>query len=207
MCHTGGGSIRGSLELIDAEVLLEMDPNVAGHCNGGPTVLGDADNRALVIDGRDIALQLVQAGNLRSAVSIAELALEHGRPDRLLLASDTPTGTGVIPLAMLRSMAELVSLGPLDPTLALAASTWSPARVYGLDVGRIQVGWPADLLVIDAPLGSRAADWRATLELGDLPAVAVALTQGEVRFARSRNTPPPKRAVALTRGAPSPLPF
>src|SRR5690606_16732296 len=37
MCHTGGGSIPGSLSKIDVDALLAMQPNIAGHVNGGPT--------------------------------------------------------------------------------------------------------------------------------------------------------------------------
>jgi enamidase len=206
MVHTGGGSIRGSLELIDADALLEMRPNVLGHVNGGPTSLSPEENETLVSLGHDMALQIVQAGNLRSAIHISELALAAGAAHRLLIASDTPTGTGVIPLALLRTMAELVSLGPLDPAQAVAAATGNVADTYRLDAGRIEVGRPADLVVLDAPLGSRATDWRGALRLGDLPAVASVVTQGEVRFVRSRNTPPPRRTVRMTSGEPRPLP-
>jgi len=59
------------------------------------------------------------------------------------------------------------------------------------------VGRPADLIVIDAPHGSSAKDAFSALETGDVPAVAVAITQGVVRFARSRNTPPPMRRVRV----------
>lgn len=205
MVHTGGGSIRGSLELIGADALLRMRPNVLGHVNGGPTALSPEENEALVA-GSDMALQLVQAGNLRSAIHISDLALRHDAAHRLLIASDTPTGTGVIPLALLRSMAELVSLGPLSAAQAIAAATGNVADVYGLDAGRLEVGRPADLAILDAPLGSRADDWRGALELGDLPAVAAVITQGQVRFVKSRNTPPPQRPVRLLAGTERPLP-
>lgn len=206
MQHTGGGSISGSLELVDADALLEIRPDVLGHINGGPTALADSGVRALVEHGGSMALQLVQAGNLRSAIQVCTRALELGCPERLLIASDTPTGTGVIPLALLRTMAELVSLGPLTPELAVAAATGSVGRVYGLEAGVLAVGRPADLVVVDAPLGSVGATWREALRLGDLPAVAAVVTQGEVRLDRSRNTPPPQRRVSLTRGTSRPLP-
>lgn len=203
MCHTGGGSIPGSLDRIDADVLLEMHPDILGHVNGGPTALSDRDNKVLV-ETSGMALQLVQAGNLRSAIDIAGLALERGHQHRILIASDTPTGTGVIPLALLRSMAELVSLGPLTPELAVAAVTGNVAAAYGIDAGHLEVGRPADLVVVDAPLGSCAHDWRGALQIGDLPAVAAVVTQGLVRFTRSRNTPGPQRTVRLAAGSITP---
>lgn len=195
MCHTGGGSIAGSLGRIDARALLAMRPNVCGHVNGGPTAMSDEDNERVVVEGQDMALQLVQAGNLRSAIDIAHLAESHDQQHRLLIASDTPTGTGVIPLAMLRTMAELVSLGDMTPDLALAAATSNVATAYRLDAGRLAVGRPADLVVLDAPVGSAARSWREALRIGDLPAVAVVLTDGVIRLSRSRNTPPPAKPV------------
>lgn len=195
MFHSGGGSIPGSQEKISVDVLLEANPNVAGHINGGPTALSAEENSRIVRDGTDIALQLVQAGNLRSAIHIAELALEEDAFPRVVIATDTPTGTGVIPLGMLRSMAELVSLGPLTPRQAITCSTGNVADIYGLPAGRLAIGAPADILLLDAPLGSTQPDALTALEFGDIPAVAAAITQGELRFTKSRNTPPAKRPV------------
>jgi enamidase len=195
MCHTGGGSIPGSLDRIDADALLAMRPHVSGHVNGGPTAMTPGDNERIVVEGGDIALQLATAGNLRSALQICALAREHEQTGRLLISSDTPTGTGMMPLAMLHMMAELVALGGLSPELAVAAATGNVGRAYRLDAGLLEVGRPADLLVVDAPLGSVGDDWADALEAGDMPAIAMAVTAGEARYTRSRNTPAPKRPV------------
>jgi len=205
MCHTGGGSIPGSQAKIGADVLLAMRPQIAGHVNGGPTALDPEENERMVVEATGTALQVVHAGNLRSAIHISELVLEHDQLHRLLIATDTPTGTGVIPLGMLRQMAEMVSLGPLTPAQALTAATGSVGAVYGLDAGRLAVGRPADLLVIDAPVGGRAEHALDALTLGDLPAVAVAVTEGAVRFTRSRNTPRSTRPITVS-GALVPVP-
>jgi enamidase len=197
MCHTGGGSIPGSLSKIDVDALLAMQPDIAGHVNGGPTALSEEENTRIVEEGGDIALQIVHAGNLRSAIDIAEKALVHGSFYRLLIATDTPTGTGMIPLGMLRQMAEMASLGPLSARQTLSASTGNVAVRYGLNAGRLAVGAPADLAILDAPLGSTARDAFAALEKGDLPAVASVVTDGVVRFTKSRNTPGPIRPVSF----------
>lgn len=199
-CHTGGGSIPGSLDRIDAEALLAMNPHVSFHVNGGPTAMSPADNERVVVEGGDIALQLAMAGNLRSALHICALAREHAQEQRLLISSDTPTGTGVVPLALLHLMAELVSLGGLTPETAVAAATGNVGRVYGLDAGILAIGRPADFLVVDAPLGSVADSWSAALQAGDLPAISLAVTDGAPRYTRSRNTPAPKRAAAPRKG-------
>lgn len=198
MCHTGGGSIAGSQAKIGAEAILAIQPDVAGHVNGGPTSLSATENALLVNEGRAIALQLVQAGNLHSAIEIAEGALAIGDLRRILIATDTPTGTGVIPLGMLRSMAELVSLGPLSPRQAVTAATSNVAVTYGIDGGRLAIGEVADLLVLDAPVGGTADDAFKALERGDIPAVACVVTDGQVRVERSRNTPPPSRPVRIS---------
>lgn len=197
MCHTGGGSIPGSLSKIDVDALLAMRPHIAGHVNGGPTALSPDENRRIVEEGEGIALQLVHAGNLRSAIDIAEKALAHGSFSRLLIATDTPTGTGMIPLGMLRQMAEMASLGPLSGRQALTASTGNVAQTYGLNAGRLEVGAAGDLVVLDAPLGSTADTAIAALEQGDLPAVAAVVTEGVLRFTKSRNTPGPVRPVQV----------
>ena len=194
-CHTGGGSIPGSLDRIDATAVIAMEAHVSFHVNGGPTAMAPEGNERIVVEGGEIALQLAMAGNLRSALDICRLAREHDRVDRLLVSTDTPTGTGVVPLGMLHLMAELVSLEGLTAEQAVAAATGSVGRVYGLDAGLLEVGRPADLLVLDAPLGSAGEDWAGALQVGDMPALCAALTAGEVRYTRSRNTPAPKRPV------------
>ena len=194
--HTGGGSIPGTLERIDADLLLEMNPNVSFHANGGPTAMPAGDNERLVREG-EMALQLVMAGNLRSSLDICRLAHEHGQTGRILIASDTPTGTGVVPLALWHLSAELVSLGGLAVDQAIAAMTGQVADVFGLDAGRLEIGRPADLLLLDAPLGSVGRTWADALRAGDIPGVCAAVTSGVVRFDKSRNTPAAARSITI----------
>lgn len=193
MCHSGGGSIPGSRAKISAELLLEMKPNVAGHINGGPTSLTAEENVAMVEHGGDMAMQLVHAGNLRSAIHLSELLLERDELSRVLLATDTPTGTGMIPLGMIRIITELTSLGPYTPRQAISAVTGNVATTYGIPGGFLREGAAADFTVLDAPLGSASSDAFSAIERGDLPAVAAVVTEGEVRFTKSRNTPPAQK--------------
>src|SRR5690606_25090170 len=101
-CHSGGASIPGS-QPITPEHLLHLRPDVCGHVNGGPTSL-PADGVDRIIDETSMALQLVQAGNLRSAVRIMSRCYEQGRLERVVIGSDTPTGTGVMPLGMIKTV-------------------------------------------------------------------------------------------------------
>jgi enamidase len=198
MCHSGGRMLEDTKGKIDADAILAMRPNVAGHVNGGPTALGPEENARIVAEGGDIALQVVRAGNFRSAMDVAQRAVEADCLERLLIASDSPSGAGMLTYGMLSLMADLASVGPLTARQAITAGTGSVAAVYGLGAGRIEVGWIADLLVIDAPDGSAARDAIGTLEIGDIPAIAVALTDGIVRYTKSRNTPPASRHIRVT---------
>lgn len=190
MCHTGGISIPDSSP-VTADDLLEIRPDVAGHVNGGTTSLPDADLPRVVDSG--IALQICQAGNLRSALEIVRLARERGVLERVLVASDTPTGTGVMPLAVIKSVTELASLAGVPGEVAVCFATGNVGKAYGLEAGVIRVGAPADFVLIDAPLAASAKTALGAIELGDLPGIAAVITDGVVRILRSRNTPPASR--------------
>jgi enamidase len=194
MCHTGGVSIPDSSP-VTADDLLEIRPDVAGHVNGGTTALPDRDLPRVVDSG--IALQICQAGNLRSALEIAGLARERGVLDRVLVASDTPTGTGVMPLAVVKSLAELSSLAGVAPELAICFATGNVGRAYGLDAGVVREGAPADLVLLDAPVASAARSALEALAIGDIPGIGAVVTDGVVRLVRSRNTPPAARIPVL----------
>lgn len=193
MCHSGGASVPGS-KPITPEHLLTLRPDVCGHVNGGPTSLRE-DGVDLLVAETDMALQLVQAGNLRSALRILDLARATGNLHRVVIGSDTPTGTGVMPLGMLKTVAELSSLGGLPGAQAWALATGNVARVWSLDAGLIAPGRPADLVVLDAPWGSVAGDAMSALERGDIPGISAVLTDGTVRLLTSRNTPLAARRI------------
>jgi enamidase len=202
MCHSGGASIPGS-KPITVDHLLLLRPDVCGHINGGTTSL-DEVGLVTLVEETDLVLQLVQAGNLRSALQIVETVREAGAERRVILGSDTPTGTGVMPLAMLKTMAELCSLGGVDPELAWAWASGVTADVYELDSGKVEVGRPADLVVCDAPWGGLARDAAGSLARGDIPGISAVIIDGAVRVLRSRNTPAATRAVSVTPEIPPP---
>ena len=196
MAHSGGASIPGSLP-ITTEHLLLLRPDVCGHVNGGPTSL-DEDGLDRIIRTTDLVLQLVQAGNLHSALRIVDTVREVGAERRVIIGSDTPTGTGVMPLGVLKTVAEITSLGGVDPGLVWAWASGATADVYGLAAGKVEVGRPADLVVCDAPWGSLGADATAALRRGDVPGISAVLIDGEVRALTSRNTPAAARPVRVT---------
>jgi enamidase len=197
MSHSGGSSIPGSSP-ISHEVLLRLRPDVCGHVNGGTTSLDEAGVDRIIAESQ-MALQIVQAGNLRSSLHIVKRAREAGALARVCVASDTPTGTGVMPLGVIKSVCEIASLGDLSPEVVIALATGNNARAFRLaaGTGTIAVGAPADLVVCDAPSASLAADALTAIARGDIPGISCVVVDGQVRVGRSRNTPMAKRLATF----------
>ena len=197
MSHSGGSSIPGSSP-INHEVLLQLRPDVCGHVNGGTTSLDERGIDRIIAESQ-MALQIVQAGNLRSALHIVKRAREAGALPRVCVASDTPTGTGVMPLGVMKSVCELASLGDLPPEVVIALATGNNTRAFRLapGTGTIAVGAPADLVVCDAPSASLAADALTAIARGDIPGISCVVVDGQVRVGRSRNTPMAKRLATF----------
>src|ERR1043166_7747858 len=195
-CHTGGSSIPGS-GAITGDHLLKMHPHVSFHINGGPTAMPDADFERVILESQ-IALQVCTAGNLRTTLLCARLAERHGAFDRFIIATDTPTGSGIMPLGMLYTIAHLASLTDMPPEQFICAATGNNARVYGLDSGFIAPGKAADLVLIDAPDGGTQDNALAPIKLGAIAAVGAVITAGVPRFVgRSRNTPATTRKARV----------
>ena len=197
-CHTGGSSIPGSAA-ITGDHLLKMHPHVSFHINGGPTAMPDADFERVICESQ-IALQVCTAGNLRTTLLCARLAEKHGAFDRFIIATDTPTGSGVMPLGMLYTIAHLASLTEMTADRFICAATGSNARIYGLNSGFIAPGKDADVVLIDAPDGGTQSSALAAIKHGDIAAIGAVISDGVPRFVgRSRNTPPTARRARVTR--------
>lgn len=196
MIHTGGSSIPGSTG-IWADHVLKANPDVSYHVNGGPIAMPDADFPRLVNESR-IAMQVCTAGNLRTTLLVAKLLAAANQSERLLIATDTPTGSGIMPLGMLYTMSHLVSLGGVAPEIAIAMATGNNARVYKLNSGIIAPGRDADLVLVDACLGGSQSDALSALRNGDIMGVGAVITNGVPRFVgRSRNTPETTRKAKV----------
>ena len=153
--HTGGPSIAGSSP-ISAEVVLEAKPHVVGHINGGTTSMSEREIDSLVATA--MALEIVHCGNGKTALHTLRRAREAGALDRVIIGNDAPSGTGVVPLGILRVIAHLASLGGVAPELAIAMATGNTARVFDLPVGVLAPGREADLCIVDAPRGLGGPD-------------------------------------------------
>ena len=198
MMHTGGTSIPGS-STVTAEQVIKTGPHIASHINGGPTAVPFEEVRELVTETR-LAVEIVHCGNPKIAVDAANLCVEEGALDRLIIGNDAPSGTGVVPLGILRVINHIASLTRVKAEEALSMATGNTAGIYNLHRGIIAEGKEADLVVMDAPMGSVGEDALSAIEAGDVPGVAMVLVDGEIVVTKSRNTPPARRNPTVSQG-------
>jgi enamidase len=199
-CHTGGSSIPGS-GAITGDHLLKMHPHVSFHINGGPTAMPDADFERVIKESA-MALQVCTAGNLRTTLLCGRLAMQHGAFDRFIIATDTPTGSGIMPLGMLYTIAHLASLTDGSAEQFICAATGNNATVYRLDSGFLKPGCAADIVLIDAPDGGTQPTALTAIKHGDIAAIGAVISAGVPRFVgRSRNTPATTRRARVVRSS------
>jgi len=176
-----------------------MQPHVSFHVNCGPVAMPDEDFPKIVHESQ-IALQVCTAGNLRTTLMLWEIVKQAQQFDRFLIATDTPTGSGIMPLGMMYTITHLASLGGMPVEWAIAAATGNNATVYGLNSGFLKPGRDADVVLLDACVGGSKKTALDALRNGDIAAVAAVITDGVPRFVgRSRNTPAPNRRVRVAR--------
>ncbi len=195
--HTGGPSIPGS-GLIDKDVVLEADADVIGHINGGHTALPD-DQIVCLCESCERAIEIVHNGNGRSALLALRTAKELGQMERVILGTDGPAGSGVQPLGILRMIAMFASLGEVSAADAFCFATGNTARMRELDMGTLEVGKAADLIILDRAQHSAGRDLLHSIELGDIPGVGMTIIDGIIRSERSRNTPPAERLPEIVK--------
>lgn len=193
--HTGGASIPGS-STIGASHVKNIGPDVAAHLNGGPTSLSE-DEITEIVGSTSVALEIISNGNPRSALFVLQKAQEADAEDRLILGNDMPSGVGVTPLGIIRTVAYLSAVGGVAPERAIAYGTGNAARAFKRPQGRIAEGAPADVVVIDAPRGSTGKDALEALRRGDHPSIRLVFIDGELRVNESHITARAEREIVL----------
>ncbi len=189
--HTGGPSVPGS-GYIDADTVLEADADIIGHINGGHTALPPRQIRCLC-EGCTRGIEIVHNGNELAALHAFRTARELGQMQRVILGTDSPAGSGVQPLGILRMIALLSALGEAPAEIVFACATGNTARLRKLDGGIIEIGRAADFVLMDRAQHSAGADLLDSVRQGDLPGIGMVVIDGIVRCGRSRNTPPAER--------------
>jgi enamidase len=192
--HTGGPSVPGS-GYIDADTVLEADADIIGHINGH-TALPLRQIRCLC-EGCHRGIEIVHNGNELAGLSALRYARELGQMHRVILGTDSPAGSGVQPLGILRMIAFLSSFGDVPAEEMFACASGNTARMRKLEGGLIEVGRAADLVFMDRAQHSSGTDLLDSVRKGDLPGIGMVMIDGIVRCGRSRNTPPAERVPEI----------
>jgi enamidase len=195
--HTGGPSIPGS-SLIDKDMVLETDADVIGHVNGGHTALPDDQIVALCERSRR-ALEIVHNGNERAGLLALRTARELKQLHRVILGTDSPAGSGVQPLGILRMIAMLSSLGEIRAEVAVCLATGNTAKTRNVNCGLVAAGREASFILLDMAQHSSGKNLLDSIQKGDLPGIGMVITDGAISVQRSRNTPPATRVPEVVR--------
>src|SRR5215468_11697370 len=195
--HTGGPSIPGS-SLIDKDIVLETDADVIGHINGGHTALPD-DQITGLCEKSSRALEIVHNGNERAALLTLRTARELKQLHRVILGTDSPAGSGVQPLGIVRLVSMLSSIGEIPAEVAICFATGNTARIRNLNCGTVGPGRDATFVLMDKAQHSSGSTLLKSIEAGDLPGIGMVIIDGGVSAQRSRNTPPATRVPEVVK--------
>ena len=154
-----------------------------------------------IVRETDHFVEICSSGNPRMVLSLMRVVKDLKAFDRVLIGTDTPGGTGIIPRGMLREVAFLSSVVEIPPEMAICMATGNVGRAHGLPIGTLAEGAAADIVLLDKIHGSVAKDGLDSLAKGDLPGISVVMIDGEIKVAgRSQQTPPPERPATVTGG-------
>jgi enamidase len=176
----------------------KIKPDIIGHITGGPIPMPEEDMIRIVNETNCYA-EICSSGNYRLALSLIRAIKAKNAFDRVLIGTDTPGGTGVIPRGILREIAFISSVGEVPAEKTICMATGNVGRAHELNIGILEEGRPADLVLLHKITGSVAKDALDSFSKGDLPGISYVIIDGKIRVAgRSQQTPPPERIANET---------
>jgi enamidase len=197
--HSGGVSRSGVSQVAGWEIVSKIKPDIIGHITGGPIPMPE-EEMIRIANETDHFVEICSSGNYRLALSLIRAVKTHQNYHRVLIGTDTPGGTGIIPRGILREIAFISSVGEVAPETAVCMATGNVGRAHGLDIGIIEEGRAADIVLLHKITGSVALDALDSFAKGDLPGISMVIIDGEIRVAgRSQQTPPPERVAVAAK--------
>ncbi len=190
--HSGGVSRSGVSQVAGFDMVQKIKPDIIGHITGGPIPMPEADMLRIATE-TECFMEICTSGNYRLALSLARAVKATGRYDRLLIGTDTPGGTGIVPRGILREIAFISSVGEIPPEKTICMATGNVGRAHDLNLGILEEGRPADIVLMHKITGSVSKDALDSFAKGDLPGISYVIIDGVVQVAgRSQQTPPPE---------------
>lgn len=195
--HSGGVSRSGVSRPAGADVVLNVKPDIVGHINGGPIPMPLSDMEQILLES-DYLLEIAYGGNHSIAQAFMQKVVEQGQLHRVILGTDTPSGTGVAPRGLLRTMALVASAPGVKPEEAVCMATGSAALAHNLDSGFVEEGKPADLVIMGKIQGASGKTPLESLGDGNLLGISMVLIDGRLVIRdRSLQTPPPETGARI----------
>lgn len=190
--HSGGVSRSGVSQVAGFEMVQKIRPDIIGHITGGPIPMPEAD-MIRIANETECFMEICTSGNYRLALSLARTIKANGRYDRVLIGTDTPGGTGIVPRGILREIAFISSVGEIPSEKTICMATGNVGRAHDLNLGILEEGRPADIVLMHKITGSVSKDALDSFAKGDLPGISYVIIDGVVQVAgRSQQTPPPE---------------
>ena len=195
--HSGGVSRSGVSQVAGFEIVTKIKPDIIGHITGGPIPMAEED-MVRIVNETNCHVEICSSGNYRMALSLIRAVKAKNAYERVLIGTDTPGGTGVIPRGILREIAFISSVGEVAPEKTICMATGNVGRAHGLNLGVLEEGRPADLVLLHKITGSVSKDALDSFAKGDLPGISTVIIDGEILVAsRSQQTPPAERAAVM----------
>jgi len=141
----------------------------------------------------------VHNGNERAALLALRTAMELKQLHRVILGTDSPAGSGVQPLGIVRMLAFLSSIGEIPAETAICLATGNTAKIRNLDCGLIAPGREASFVLMDKAQHSAGKNLLDSIKKGDLPGIGMVIIDGAISAHRSRNTPPATTAPEIVK--------
>ena len=194
--HSGGVSRSGVSQVAGFDMVQKIRPDIIGHITGGPIPMPEED-MIRIANETECFMEICTSGNYRLALSLARVVKAKGLHQRVLIGTDTPGGTGIVPRGILREIAFLSSVGEIEPEKTICMATGNVGRAHDLNIGILEEGRPADIVLLHKITGSVSKDALDSFATGDLPGISYVIIDGVVQVAgRSQQTPPPERAAS-----------
>src|SRR5919108_3678964 len=112
--HSGGVSRSGVSQVAGWGIIRKIDPGIIGHITGGAISM-PGGGRIRIANETNHSVEICSSGNYRLALSLIRAVKAKGIYHRVLIGTDTPGGTGIIPRGMLREIAFVSSVGEVAP--------------------------------------------------------------------------------------------
>ena len=179
--HSGGVSRSGVSQVAGFDMVQKIKPDIIGHITGGPIPMPEQD-MLRITNETECFMEICTSGNYRLALLLALTVSAKNLHHRVLIGTDTPGGTGIVPRGILREIAFISSVGEIAPEKTICMATGNVGRAHDLNLGIT---------------GSVAQDALDSFAKGDLPGISYVIIDGIVRVAgRSQQTPPPERGAS-----------